>query len=62
MHSKTNKSNTLGPQAAHLITTLYERNRPMLFGLKEVEKILHMNEKSSRRYGKRSSTQLKKER
>lgn len=49
MHYKNDKLKTLGPQAAHLITTLYERNRPM-FRLKEVQKILHINEPSSRNF------------
>jgi predicted transcriptional regulator of viral defense system len=46
MHYKYNKLKTLGPQAAHLITTLYEQNKP-IFHLKEVQKILHLNEASS---------------
>jgi len=44
MHYKNNnKLKTLGPQAAHLVTTLYEQNRPM-FRLKQVQKILQMDE------------------
>jgi predicted transcriptional regulator of viral defense system len=49
MDHKSRKLKTLGPQAAHLITTLYERNRP-IFRLKEVQKILHMSETSSRSF------------
>jgi len=49
MHYKSNKLKTLGPQAARLITTLYEQNRPM-FRLREVQKILHMSETSSRNF------------
>ncbi|MCK4782816.1 MAG: hypothetical protein KAV87_03625 [Desulfobacteraceae bacterium] len=49
MNSKDYKTKTLGPKAAHLVTTLYERNKP-IFRLKEVGKILHMNETSSRNF------------
>lgn len=50
MHYKNNnKSKTLGPQAAHLVTTLYEKNKP-LFRLKDVRKILNLNEASSRNF------------
>ncbi len=49
MHYKNNKLKTLGTQAAHLVTTLYERNRPM-FCLKEVQKILRLDEVSSRNF------------
>jgi predicted transcriptional regulator of viral defense system len=49
MQYKNNKLKTLGPRAAHLITTLYERNRP-IFRLKDVQKILHMKETSSRNF------------
>jgi predicted transcriptional regulator of viral defense system len=49
MHYKNNKLKTLGSQAARLITTLYEQNRPM-FRLREVQKILHMSETSSRNF------------
>jgi len=49
MRYKNNKLKTLGPQAAHLVTTLYEQNRPM-FRLKEVQKILHLDEASSRNF------------
>ncbi|MBW2038549.1 MAG: transcriptional regulator [Deltaproteobacteria bacterium] len=44
-----NKLKTLGPQSAHLVTTLYEQNRP-IFRLKEVQKILHLDEASSRNF------------
>jgi len=44
-----NNIKTLGPQAARLVTTLYEQNRP-IFRLKEVQKILHSNEASSRNF------------
>ena len=49
MHYKNNKQKTLGPQAAHLVTILYEKNKPM-FRLKEVQKILHLDEASSRNF------------
>ena len=49
MHYKNNKRKTLGPQAAHLVTTLYEQNIPM-FRLKEVQKILQLDEASSRSF------------
>jgi len=41
-----NKLKTLGPQSAHLVTTLYEQDRP-IFRLKEVQRILKLNEASS---------------
>lgn len=46
MHFKNNKLKTLGPKAAHLVTTLYELNKP-IFRLKEVQKILKLNTVSS---------------
>jgi len=49
MHYKSHKLKTLGPQAAHLVAMLYEQNRPM-FRLKEVQKILHLDEASSRSF------------
>lgn len=49
MHKENHKLKTLGPQAAHLLTTLYERNMP-IFRLKEVQSILHKNEASSRSF------------
>ena len=49
MRYKNNKLKTLGPQAAHLVIMLYEQNRPM-FRLNEVQKILHLNEASSRSF------------
>ena len=49
MRYKNNKLKTLGPQAAHLVTTLYEQNKP-IFRLKEVEKILRLSELSSRNF------------
>ncbi|HEC79005.1 MAG TPA: transcriptional regulator [candidate division WOR-3 bacterium] len=49
MHYKNNKLKTLGTQAAHLVTTLYEQNRP-IFCLKEVQKILRLDEVSSRNF------------
>ncbi|MGB2783532.1 MAG: type IV toxin-antitoxin system AbiEi family antitoxin [Atribacterota bacterium] len=49
MHYKNNKLKTLGPQAAHLVTTLYEQNKP-IFRLKEVQKILRLDEVSSRSF------------
>lgn len=45
MHNKDNKKlKTLGHRAAHLVTTLYEQNRP-IFQLKDVQNILHLNQK-----------------
>lgn len=49
MHYKNNKQKTLGPQAAHLVATLYEQNKP-IFRLKEVQKILRVDEVSSRNF------------
>jgi predicted transcriptional regulator of viral defense system len=49
MRYKNKKLKTLGPQAAHLVTTLYEQNKP-IFRLKEVEKILRLSELSSRNF------------
>ena len=49
MHYKNNKQKTLGPQAAHLVATLYEQNKP-IFRLKEVQKILRVDEVSSRSF------------
>jgi predicted transcriptional regulator of viral defense system len=46
MRYRNNKLKTLGSQAAHLVTTLYEQNKP-IFRLKEVQKILRLNEVSS---------------
>jgi len=46
MRYKNNKLKTLGPQAAHLVITLYEQNKP-IFRLKEVQKILRLGEVSS---------------
>ena len=44
-----NKIKTLGPKAAHLVTTLYEQDKP-IFRLKEVQKILNLNEVLSRSF------------
>ncbi len=49
MRYRNNKLKTLGPQAAHLVVTLYEQNKP-IFRLKEVHKILHLDEVSSRNF------------
>lgn len=49
MQYKNNKLKTLGPQAAHLITTLYEQNKSM-FRLKDVQRILQINEAASRNF------------
>lgn len=49
MHYRNNKLKTLGPQAAHLVVTLYEQNKP-IFRLKEVQKILRLDEVSSRNF------------
>jgi hypothetical protein len=43
MGDNYNKSKkTLGPQAVHLVTTLYDENR-VTFRLKDVERILGLN-------------------
>lgn len=52
MRYKNNKLKTLGPQSAHLVTSLYEQNSPM-FRLKEVQKILQLDEDSSRSFVRR---------
>ncbi|MBA7539535.1 hypothetical protein ES705_31814 [subsurface metagenome] len=49
MRYRNNKLKTLGPQAAHLVITLYEQNKP-IFRLKEVQKILRLDEVSSRNF------------
>ena len=49
MHYKYNRLKTLGLESAHLVTTLYERNKP-IFRLKEVQEILKLNEASSRNF------------
>lgn len=49
MRYKNNKLKTLGPQAAHLVITLYEQNKP-IFHLKEVQKILRLDNVSSRNF------------
>ena len=49
MHYRNNKLKTLGTQAAHLVTTLYEQNKP-IFRLKEVQEILRLDEVSSRNF------------
>ena len=49
MRYKNNNLKTLGAQAAHLVTTLYEQNKP-IFHLKEVQKILRLDEVSSRNF------------
>ncbi|MFQ5456023.1 MAG: transcriptional regulator [Nitrospirota bacterium] len=48
-YKNSNKLKTLGPKAAHLVTTLYEQNRPM-FRLKAAQKILHLDKVSSRNF------------
>lgn len=47
MHYKNNRLKTLGPREANLVTTLYEQNTSV-FRLKEVQKILHVNNVSAR--------------
>lgn len=49
MHCKSNKLKTLGPRSAHLVATLYEQNIPM-FRLKEVQKILRVDNGSARNF------------
>jgi predicted transcriptional regulator of viral defense system len=40
---------TLGPQAAHLVTTLYDENR-VIFRLKDIQKILALNNANARNF------------
>ena len=49
MRYKNNKLKTLGTQAAHLVTTLYEQNKP-IFRLEEIQKILRLDDVSSRNF------------
>jgi predicted transcriptional regulator of viral defense system len=50
MADKYNKSKkTLGPQAAHLVTTLYDEDR-VTFRLKDVERILGLNAVNARNF------------
>ena len=49
MRYRNNKLKTLGTQATHLVTTLYEQNKPT-FCLKGVQKILRLAEVSSRNF------------
>lgn len=44
-----NRLKTLGPQSAKLVTELYEQARP-IFRLRDVQKILHLKEVSSRNF------------
>lgn len=46
-YNKTTK--TLGPQAAHLVTTLYDKNR-VIFRLKDIQKILALNKVNARNF------------
>lgn len=46
MTLKHHISKTLGPKAAHLVTTLYEREQP-IFRLKDVEKVLGLDKNAS---------------
>lgn len=46
-YNKTTK--TLGPQAAHLVTTLYDKNR-VIFRLKDIQKILALNNANARNF------------
>jgi len=49
MHYRYNKLKTLGTQAAHLVTILYEQNKP-IFRLEEIQKILRLDDVSSRNF------------
>jgi Fic family protein len=40
---------TLGPQAAHLVTKLYDKNR-VIFRLKDIQKILALNNANARNF------------
>lgn len=46
MPHNNNKTKTMGPRSAHLVTALYEQNKPV-FRLKEVREILHLSEMAS---------------
>lgn len=43
------KTKTLGPQAAHLVTTLYDENRA-IFRLTDIERILGLNDANARNF------------
>jgi predicted transcriptional regulator of viral defense system len=49
MNKKRKNMKTLGPQAAHLVTTLYEKSTP-IFRLREVKEILCLDIVSSRSF------------
>lgn len=58
-----NKLKTLGPQAAHLVTTLYEENKPV-FRLSDIRRILNLDDTPARNFarqliGRRILTRLK---
>ena len=46
------KTKTLGPQAARLVTTLYDQNRA-IFRLKDIEKILGVNGANARNFARK---------
>ena len=64
MHSKYNiKLKTLGPRAAHLVTTLYEENKPV-FRLSDIRRILNLDDTMARNFarqltGRKILTRLK---
>lgn len=49
---EANISKTLGPKAAHLVTTLYELNKP-IFKLKDIQDILQLEDTSSRNFARK---------
>ncbi|MEW6087481.1 MAG: type IV toxin-antitoxin system AbiEi family antitoxin [bacterium] len=49
MQKKYTKSKTMGPRSSHLVTTLYDQNK-RIFHLKDVQKILHLDEFASRNF------------
>lgn len=58
-----NKLKTLGPRAAHLVTTLYEENKPV-FRLSDIRRILNLDDTPARNFarqliGRRILTRLK---
>lgn len=58
-----NKLKTLGPQAAHLVTTLYEENKPV-FRLSDIRRILNLDDTTARNFarqltGRKILTRLK---
>ena len=49
IHGYNKNTKTLGPQAARLVTTLYDENRA-IFRLKDIQKILSLNDANARNF------------